>query len=224
MGQNNKMKSVIKVVYGYDTLCGWCYGFIPAVRLLTERYPSLLIKVVAGGLFTGPGARPYATLVEHIRSKEGHLEQVTGYRPSDAFHEMITSSDEVIADSAIPTHAIIQMESLAPERVLEFAHLLQEAHFGDGKDLNKPEVYDDICKQHALPFLNTQEILQATATDPKVATHFQKAIDIGIRSYPSIILQDSEERFSITMDSIYDPEGFVAEFERQAKKLEQMIA
>jgi len=66
--------------------------------------------------------------------------------------------------------------------------------------------------------------LQATATDPKVATHFQKAIDIGIRSYPSIILQDSEERFSITMDSIYDPEGFVAEFERQAKKLEQMIA
>ncbi|MCP4432522.1 MAG: hypothetical protein GY806_16225 [Gammaproteobacteria bacterium] len=209
------MSSNIKIIYGYDTLCGWCYGFIPALRHLKKKYHELPIQVIPGGLFTGKGARPYSALVNHIQTNQIRLEQVTGNKPGNAFHTMINSENPPLAESAVPTHAIQQIKSLAPDRVLEFAHLLQEAHFGDGKDLNKVRTYNDLCEKHDLPELDTAAIVNATADDPLVAESYSLASGLGIRSFPTILLVDADDRVFSAVQNIYEPATFVAEFERQ---------
>jgi len=80
--------SSYKLIYGYDPLCGWCYGLIPALRKFHETYPDVPVEVLPGGLFTGSPARPYSSLVDHIRWAEISLERITGRKPSEVFHEM----------------------------------------------------------------------------------------------------------------------------------------
>jgi putative protein-disulfide isomerase len=45
----------VEFVYVGDPMCSWCWGFAPALELLVARY-SLPVRVIVGGLRTGPAA------------------------------------------------------------------------------------------------------------------------------------------------------------------------
>lgn len=205
-------KSSLKLIYAYDTLCGWCYGFIPALRHFAEHLPDVDIEVVPGGLITGAPALPYAEMSAYIKGAEVHLEEVTGRKPSDAFHAMIIKGDQTVAASERPSHAIMQMNALAPDRAVEFAHLLQEAHFGLGKDVNDPKTYDDLCAAHGFPALDTDAITNATLEDPLVAKGFERCRKLRPRGYPTIFVTDEDDTVVGVIPSTYDPAAFLAEF------------
>lgn len=70
------------LIYGYDPLCGWCYGAIPALRYLRGKRPALHIEVLLSGLVIGDRIRPYSEAVGYIRGASKDLERVTGRMPS----------------------------------------------------------------------------------------------------------------------------------------------
>ena len=48
-----------RLTYAFDALCGWCYGFAPALhRFATDNADRIELRVLSGGLFTGPRALP----------------------------------------------------------------------------------------------------------------------------------------------------------------------
>lgn len=204
--------SPLKLIYAHDTLCGWCYGFIPALRYFEKHQPNVAIEVAPGGLMTGSPAKPYSEMSSYIKGAEIRLDEVTGYKPSDAFHAMITSDDAIDASSERPAHAIMQMNELAADRAAEFAHLLQEAHFGLGKDVNDPKTYNDLCAEHGFPALDTDAIVNATLADPLVAKGFERTRKLGPSGYPTIFVVDENETVVGTIPSTYDPAAFLAEF------------
>ena len=55
-----------RLIYGFDPLCGWCFGFGPALRALREALPDLEIELRMGGLVTGGRIRPYIESAEYI--------------------------------------------------------------------------------------------------------------------------------------------------------------
>ena len=202
----------LKLIYAHDTLCGWCYGFIPALRYFADQHPDVEIEVVPGGLFADASVRPYAEMSDYIKGAEIRLEQITGRKPSTAFHTMINAKKGPIASSEPPSHAVLQMKSLAPGRATEFAHLLQEAHFGEGKDVNDPATYDNLCALHNFPQLDTVAIQNATSADPLVADSFERCLNLRPNGYPTIFVIDKNDRVVDTIPSIYDPNAFVAQF------------
>ncbi len=208
------MTRSIKLIYGYDSLCGWCYGFSAALNRFVDVYPDIEVDVLPGGLFTGHPARPYSSLSNHIKSAEINLERVTGRRPSGKFHAMISRTDCPVAASEPPTHAVLQMKKMAPERTLEFACLLQEVHYGLGKDLNKPETYNDLTKEHGLPDLDTDAIVKATLDDPLVAQSYSACARLGIRSFPTTLVADQNDNILGIIQSIYEPQAFINAFEK----------
>jgi len=193
------MKHPVKLIYGYDPLCGWCYGLIPAMRNFSNIHPNVSIEVLPGGLFSGDRARPYSMLVDHIRSAEIHLEQATGRKPSELFHRMIKQENCPVAISDPPSHAVLQMNSLAPERALEFAHLLQEVHYQNGEDLNMANTYNRLCDKHGFPDLDTDAIVNATSDDPLIAQSYRKASKLGVNSFPTILVADQNNKIAGTI-------------------------
>ena len=204
----------IKLIYSYDPLCGWCYGLIPALRQFVEQQPEISIEVLPGGLFIGKPSRLYSSLITHIREAEIRLEAVTGHKPSEAFHAMISENNGLVAASESPSHAILQMNTLASKHSLEFAHLLQEAHYGQGKDLNDPKTYDDLCQQYKFPTLDTNAVCSATLADPLIAQSYERNHQLGGRSYPTVFVMNNNNKVIGTIQSIYDPKAFHAEFIR----------
>jgi putative protein-disulfide isomerase len=204
--------SPLKLIYAHDTLCGWCYGFIPALRHFEKHQPDVAIEVAPGGLMTGSPAKPYSEMSSYIKGAEIRLEEVTGRKPSDAFHTMIAKDNGTVAASEVPSHAIMQMNALAPDRAAEFAHLLQEAHFGLGKDVNDPKTYDDLCAEHGFPALDTDAITKATLADPLVAKGFELCRKLGPSGYPTIFVATEDDTILGVIPSTYDPADFLDEF------------
>ena len=170
------------LIYGFDPLCGWCYGAVPMMRELRRRRPDLPVRLAMSGLVTGARVGPYADVEGYIRGASSRLEAVTGRSPSDAFYELIRRPG-VTGDSAPPAVAIDAVRRSRPEAALSFAHALIEAHFERGMDLNDRDAYAPLLSEHApevvLPDLHDRALADAA---------FAEGRRLGIASFPSLIL------------------------------------
>lgn len=201
-----------KVIYGYDPLCGWCYGFIPTLTHLAKQHPDIAITVLPGGLVRGENIRSYATMRDYICQAAPKLEAITGRKPSEKFFDLLMQDNPPLMASAPPTHAVLQVAERSQDKTLQFAHAIQEAHFGEGLDLNIAQTYDKVTDELGLPRLDTNAILAATDRDPLIAQSYEMSACAGIRSFPTVVVLDEADIALGTISSIYDPVDFTAKF------------
>ncbi len=76
-----------ELLYGFDPLCGWCYGVAPAMRRVAADHPDLPVRLVMAGLVSGDRVGPYAAM-------EGYIPMGTLGEPEDIGHAaMFLASD-----------------------------------------------------------------------------------------------------------------------------------
>lgn len=194
-----------QVIYGFDPLCGWCFGFAPALRALRAEFPDLPVRLAMPGLVTGARVGAYAEMEGYIRGASARLRAVTGRAPSDAFFDMIRRPG-VIGESAPAISAIVQAGGGEPAAELAYASAMIEAHFDGGRDLNAAETHRDLAGALGL----------AAPPDPdwREPGLARMAADraLGIASFPTLIVH-AEGRARV-LPSLYAPEAVVAEVAR----------
>ena len=171
------------LIYGFDPICGWCYGFAPAMRAICSAHPDLPVRLVMSGLVTSERVGPAAAMEGYVRQAAGRLEAVTGRAPSEAFFAWMTSPGAV-ADSGPPAVAIHAVAAARPDATLPFAHAVIEAHYGRGMDPNDPAAYAPLLAEHApgtvLPDLHDPEAQERA---------FAAGRAVGISSFPTLALR-----------------------------------
>jgi putative protein-disulfide isomerase len=195
-----------KLIYGFDPLCGWCFGFGPALGQIRTELTDLPIVLRMGGLVTRDRIGPYAEGAAYIENASARMKAVTGVSLGAAFHARILGDPTVISSSIPPCDAILQVRASHPAHELDFAIAIQRAHFTDGRDLNDPETYADVAERLGL-------YLNIVLPDPKVETpalakEFRESRRLGLTSFPSLRL-DVEGRIE-GVDVSYDPGAMVA--------------
>ena len=189
------------LIYGFDPLCGWCYGLVPALRAVRSAHPALPVRLVMSGLVTGPRAGPYAEAEPYIRGASERLGAVTGRAPRPAFFDLIATPG-VRGDSGPPCVAIHDVALRAPEVAVDFAHAVIEAHFERGADLNRPATYAPILGglglDATLPDLDDPALAEAAWAEGRA---------MGIASFPTLALRRGG-RLDV-LPSVYDPEALV---------------
>jgi len=69
MQKKEEAISRAKLIYFYDPLCGWCFGFSPVMSEIQDAYGDKLdIEVISGGLFLDLRAGAVNTVAPHIKS------------------------------------------------------------------------------------------------------------------------------------------------------------
>lgn len=138
------------LIYVHDPLCGWCFGLTEAISQIAKSFPDLSIEIRLGGLVTGDRIAPYAMLHDYVKANGPNMQSVTGARIGDAFlTEMLPS--QTLMSSHPPNCAILTVRETEPAWALDFTIAVQDAHFVDGADLNKPELYSQIACDLNLP-------------------------------------------------------------------------
>ncbi len=191
-----------ELIYGFDPLCGWCYGIAPAMRRVAADHPEVPIRLVMAGLVSGERVGPYAEMEGYIRGASGRLKAVTGRAPTEAFFRLIATPG-VQGNSGPPSVAIAHAAGLAPERAVEFAHRVIEAHFEEGADLNDAATYGPLLREigveDALPDIHDARLAEAV---------WEAGRRIGIRSFPTLaVVRDGQAR---VLPSEYRPEALSA--------------
>lgn len=133
---NNEKKSDMKLIYYFDALCGWCYGFSPVMSKVQEKYKDKLdVEVVSGGLFLGKRAGAINKVAPHIKAGAyKSVEQRTGVKFGKSFLDDVFGKANMTLNSLPSTIALSIVREKFPEKQLDFASLLLKAVYFDGLD------------------------------------------------------------------------------------------
>ncbi|MCU7711352.1 DsbA family protein [Priestia sp. JV24] len=183
------------LIYVWDAYCGWCYGFSKSINTFYKKHPELSLNVLSGGLFVDDKKLSIKSF-PHIPQANKRISELTGAEFGFSYESLLSEGNFVL-DSEAAAIGFSTLRSLAPERSLEFTSAIQHAFYYDGKSLSAPETYRDIAIAYNLnPELvveqfEKEEILQDVYND------FKKVQELGIHSYPTLLLKRGENYIPI---------------------------
>ena len=208
-----------RILYAYDPLCGWCYGFIPVMRAVAEAHPHVPIDVRMGGLVTGERIGPYSDAAGYIRGAAERMAEVTGRPLSQAFFERILTRDDIVSNSAQPCAAVLRVRERGDalgRQALAYAHALQEAHFEDAMDVNDPATHRAAMERIGLD-MEVPDISRDGPLMDDVEREFATSRALGISSYPTVLVAADKRLSQVPLS--YDPDEFLAALSTPAQDL-----
>jgi len=121
-----------RLVYGFDPLCGWCYGFVPVMQAVRERFPHVPVELRMGGLVTGARVEPIARSRAYLERGMAEVERRASVRFGRAFVEGLLAEGTYVSNSEIPCRAIWAMLETAPQLAHAFGARVITGFYGEG--------------------------------------------------------------------------------------------
>jgi putative protein-disulfide isomerase len=187
-----------KLIYVFDPLCGWCYGFANVVSELHSKYADRYeFDIVSGGMVRGASIAPMAKMHDYIKGAYPRLEQMTGAKFGTPYLEKLLPSTTILMDSHMPSYALEAVRLQDEKLLIPFAHSMQRAHYMEGIDYNLTENYLPLVTALGMDAQLFAE--QVVSEEVKYATeqNFAWCANIGVQSYPTLIMETEKGLFLV---------------------------
>lgn len=179
-----------KLIYIYDALCGWCYGFSPVMQQIHEKYATHLdFEVLSGGMIMGLRAGPIGEVAAYIGKAYPDVERATGIQFGEGFLQNILQPGTAVFSSEMPGIALTVLRKHRPERVVQFAHALQNTLYANGIELSVLENYLPLAEQFGLSGADFLHEMQAEENRYETMMEFQTVANWGVNGYPTVLLK-----------------------------------
>jgi putative protein-disulfide isomerase len=222
------MNAVMPVLhYIYDALCGWCYGFTPVVRKLYEASKDrIAFEVLSGGMIPPEFARPIGAKADFIARSYKTVEEYTGVKFGEAYLRHIFHPEQSawVEESLTPAVALCLLKAAQPYPLpggiggaVYFASAIQQAHMAEGKDLSDPGTYRSMAEAVGCDWDDFKKKLASEEWRESAQYEFALVKQLGITSFPAMVVQVSEDRFYLIARG-YTP------YEEVAHRLDQVLA
>lgn len=204
------------LLYVYDPLCGWCYGFAPVMDKIHTKYKDRLrFKVVSGGMIVGDRIGPIGVVAPYIKHAYKDVERATGVKFGEGFLKGILDDGKAVFTSIPPSQALAVFKKMKPGHAMQFAHELQTAIYYDGI---RPAEYSDYKKLAERHGLNGEEFVRQMQTpEAKAAAEqdFALSDSLGVQGFPTVFLVKDDKAYRLTS-------GYVGEKDME-KTLERAL-
>jgi len=183
----------LTLIYVYDPLCGWCYGFHPVMEKIHKRFADqLAIEVKPGGLAVGDRAMPLGEGYGYITDALGQVEKTTGVEFGRNF-KLLAEEGSYLYDSEPPCRAQLTMNQLSPTDSLTFAGVLQNAFFRDGLNLNHAETYVTLLEEFDLDTDTFMDLYHSKAIAADLQEEFKWCKNAGATGFPTLLIRIGDE-------------------------------
>jgi putative protein-disulfide isomerase len=193
-GKHLKEEEKPEVIYIFDPLCGWCYGFSPVMQKIYDEFKSDYdFLVLSGGMITGDRVGPIGLVAPYIKEAYKSVEQTTGVKFGEKFLNEILAKGEAVFDSALPARALATFRLFKPHESLAFASQLQKAIYYDGINLYHDESYGQIAERFEIDSSSFIQKMKEPQIEEIVNNEFEMVAGMGVRAFPSVVLRKGEE-------------------------------
>ncbi len=187
------MSSKITLVYVYDPLCGWCYGFHPVMDKLADRFREQLnIRVVPGGLAIDESAQTISEGYSYIRDSLKVVESKTGAVFGEPFVQLVEEGS-YLYDSMPGCKAQNAVNQIAPEHSLPFAGAVQKALFQSGKSLNQFETFLSILNDFPINPAEFEAVYTSNEIETITREQFAWVHKNNASAFPALLLEIGDE-------------------------------
>ncbi len=180
-----------QIIYVFDPLCGWCYGFSPVIKKAYDTYKDKAdFKVITGGMVIGNQIGPIGRIAEFLRGATARVTQRTGAVFSPLFLDTILTEGKQILTSMEPSIAIQICKAEKPDKIFDFMSELQKDIYISGLKTAIPADYHRLAKKMGFDQNKFINHLSEEAFIQKTLQDFQEANTLGIDSYPAVLISN----------------------------------
>lgn len=197
------------VYYCYDAYCGWCYGFSPVIKKLSEEWKQQIgFEVLSGGMIPKEMARPVSAIAGYIKEAYKTVEERTGIRfgPDYLWHIFNPDQSDWIQHSEKSAAALCIFKEIHPDRQVEFAADLQYALHFEGRDLTDDEAYRHLLYKYGIPDDSFYPLLNSEAYLEKARYEYALCKQLQVTGFPQVLIRTSDAQFYLLAKGYTDYE------------------
>lgn len=200
----------VRIVYAFDPLCGWCFGFRNAIRALRSAVGDRAEWTIASsGLIPPEDAQPIGKLRDSMLRGMTQVERRTQVRFGDAFKDGLLAKGTWVANSEPGCRAVFCASQLDAERAFDFAEALSSTFYDEGEPQDS-EATLRLCAEDAA--MDADALLEMWRSD--MAKHATRAAfamwkQRGITTYPGIFIERGGELERI-FEGYVDPDAAIS--------------
>ena len=188
----------MKVVYVYDALCGWCYGFSPVMSQFQEKYKDRLkFEVISGGMITGNRIGPIGEVASYISWAYKDVEKATGVKFGDTFLSKTLKDGDAIFTSIPPAIALSVFKELDANNSVLFASELQKAIYSDGIYPKNLDAYGAIASKFGIDAKTFVLKMKDPFYENLAEDDFKKSSALHVSGFPTIFIEINETYYKI---------------------------
>lgn len=186
------------IIYCYDAYCGWCYGFSPVIKKISEKYQErIAFEVLSGGMIITDTPRHIGVTAGYIKDAYKRVEEYTGIQFGQDYlwHIFNPDKSDWFPSSEKPSIALCIVKEYFPELQVAFAADLQYALHYEGRDLCDNEAYRHLLFKYGIP--EEEFYVKLTSNDYKEKAHYEFALcrQLQVTGFPAVLLQINESKF-----------------------------
>ena len=181
----------MKLLYIYDPLCGWCFGFGPVMKKVYRNFKNEMdFDVISGGMITGDRVGPLSEVADYIGKAYKVVEKTTGVKFGKGFVDGSLKKGDVIFNSYPPSKALTVFKDLKPEKALQFSKAIQDAIYVEGKDPSDEGVYLDLAIEFGADREDFKILRASPDYDVRTREDFVFANRLGVTGFPAVFLEN----------------------------------
>jgi putative protein-disulfide isomerase len=194
-----------KLLYFYDPLCGWCFGFSPVIKKLEAEFQEQIdFEAISGGMVLGDRVKPLSEMKDYLQEAMPRLEEMTGVKFGKAYLDILEEGS-LMLNSELPCIAMTVYKSMTNKSSIQFASALQSALYERGVNLNEVANYKSLAESFDLLWEVFRNKLEDSAYKEKTYQEFQVSQQMGIGGFPSVVLSIGNQGYLIARG--YRPEN-----------------
>lgn len=188
-----------KIIYVYDALCGWCYGFSPVMLKIHQEYKDTLdFEVISGGMILGDRIGPIGEVAPYIKKAYKDVEDRTGVKFGEGFLNDILEDGKAVFTSLPPAKALSAFKEIQPENAVDFAHALQNAIYYDGIEVADESKYPKLAEKFGVESEVFAEKMNSEEISEKARMDFALSSQLQVNGFPTVFYtKNSTELFTI---------------------------
>ena len=195
----------MRLYYVHDPMCSWCWAFSPTLAALTAVLPAdIELHKLLGGLAPDNDQPMPAAMREQIRATWQHIQNSV---PGTEFNFDFWQQCQPRRSTWVACRAVL----IAAESGLGDAmtSAIQRAYYLHARNPSDDAVLIDIAGEIGLPQQAFADALNSDAVKTQLQADMQRCRELGINSYPSLLLDTGTERRPVAVD--YNDAGAMLE-------------
>ena len=187
------MSDVSILIYAHDPMCSWCWGFRPTLQALRNQLPKQIrFQHLLGGLAADSDQ---AMPIEMQQSLQNTWRSIQQKIPGTEFNFAFWQQCQPRRSTYPACRAVLAARTLQADCEEAMILAIQTAYYTRAMNPSNADTLQQLASEIGLDSDDFLQTLHREETEQQLQQEIQHARQIGMNSFPSLVLQTPDQHY-----------------------------